>query len=99
MRKRSQYKKPKFQNKIPTLVIMIVMLVLILCFGKTFSKGVAGFFAPSSPVTDTPEVAAPDSPGNDGDVVPKKAGTVISNVNKNAAEKMLPILSGAESNH
>ena len=96
MRKRTQYRKPKFQNKIPTLIIMVVMLVLILCFGKNFSNGVAEFFAPNVPVSDTPSVAVSDAPSSTGTqpATPSKTGSILSNANKNAAQKMLPVISG-----
>ena len=103
MRKREQYQKPKFQNKIPTLIIMCVCLALILIFGKKFSWSVAGFFAPQVAVTDEAVVAVQDGPDaavneqkNDDpkieNPVPTKAGSVISQANQSAARKLLPIL-------
>ena len=53
MRKRRIYqqnKKPK--SHIPTIIIMSVALFVILYFGKGMSYDIAGFFAPSVPVTD-----------------------------------------------
>lgn len=93
MRKRSQYNKPKLQTKIPTLIIMIIMLVMILAFGKRFSNGVAGFFAPNVPVTDEALVAVPDQPTSDSNIAPTKAGTVVSKANQSAAQNVLSILS------
>ena len=81
------------------IIIMSVMLFLILYFGKDFSNIVAGIFAPNVPVTDAP-VAVQDGPQNlqDNPVLhgPSKAGTVVSQAYKNAAQSTLKVLANPQ---
>ncbi len=101
MRKRDQYKKTKLQNKLPTLIIMCICLFLILFFGQKFSWSVAGFFAPTVPVTDEAVTAVTDGPLDNSDTAntdknaaptPTKTGSVVSHANQSAAQKLLPII-------
>ncbi|MBR4984518.1 MAG: hypothetical protein IKY83_02100 [Proteobacteria bacterium] len=86
MRKRHQYNKPKPTSKIPTLIIMCVLLFGILFFGKDVSDNIAAIFAPNIPITDTPG-AVPDS-----SATADTAGTVLSTANKQAAQSLLTII-------
>ena len=92
MRKRTQYGKPKLKAKIPTIIIMSIVLFLVLVFGKELSWSIAGFFAPNVPVTDA-EVVVSDMPldGRTG-AAPSKTGTVIYTANKSAAQSLLKII-------
>lgn len=102
MRKRAQYKKPKFQSKLPTLIIMSICLFLILVFGKDICWNIAGLFAPQVPVTDEQAVVAvQDGPGSiqpqkaaekADKPAPAKTGSVVSQANQSAAQKLLPII-------
>ncbi len=96
MRKRAQYRKDKLQTKVSTLIIMIIMLIAILAFGKNASQNIAAFFVPNVPVTDTAAVAVPDlvSETTAGTVDgPKLTGSVLANANKSAAQNLLKVLS------
>ncbi|MBQ8036811.1 MAG: hypothetical protein IJ268_07460 [Proteobacteria bacterium] len=87
MRKRHQYNKPKPASKVPTLIIMCVLLFSILFFGKDVSDNIAAIFAPNIPVTDAPR--------NDTDIAvstQKDAGDVVSSANKEAARSLLNII-------
>ena len=84
MRKRRIYqqnKKPK--SHIPTIIIMSVALFVILYFGKGMSYDIAGFFAPSVPVTD--DMAARDDAFD-------FIGSIMASASKNAAQKLLNII-------
>ena len=94
MRKRTQYGKPKLKAKIPTIIIMSVVLFLVLAFGKELSWSIAGFFAPNVPVTDA-EIAVTDMPleaKSEVKSAPSKTGTVIYTANKSAAQSLLRII-------
>ena len=109
MRKREQYQKPKVKNKIPTLIIMCVTLFVILAFGKSISWKVASIFEPVVPVSDAevaqPVVAVTDMPqnlaqnSNESTVnhnpkpAPTKAGVVVSQANRQAAQRILNLIS------
>lgn len=109
MRKRRIYqqnKKPK--SHIPTIIIMSVALFVILYFGKGMSDDIAGFFAPSVPVTDDMAAHAPSSSdsvddlGSDNDSkqnavhdanpIAPRCGTIMASASKNAAQKLLNII-------
>ena len=107
MRKREQYQKPKAKSKIPTLIIMCVTLCVILVFGKSISWKVASIFEPVVPVSDAevtqPVVAVTDMPQNmaqgadstydSGAPAPTKAGAVIYQANRQAAKRILDLIS------
>lgn len=84
MRKRNQYKTPgdSAAKKIPTIILMILLLVGILAYGKTLSSRVAAIFAPNEPSIDTP--AAAHAP---------TGGTQLSHAYRTAAQSLLPLLS------
>ena len=88
MRKRLEYKKPKFKNKIPTVIIMSIVLFAILFFGKSMSYSIASFFAPTTAVDDTPVVSSTQQVQG-----PSKSGTVMAQANKNAAQSLLTVIS------
>lgn len=81
---------------------MSVCLFLILAFGKDICWNIAGLFAPQVPVTDAQAVVAvQDGPGgnpsaktpSDGTkMMPTKTGSVVSQANQSAAQKLLPII-------
>lgn len=93
MRKRHQFQSPSPQKRIPTLIIMCVVLFVILYFGKTISWNIATFFEPSVPVTDLPADetsspgAAPSMPA-----APSNASTIPAQANRKAARNILNIL-------
>lgn len=87
MRKRHQYNKPKPTSKVPTLIIMCVLLFSILFFGKDISDNIAAIFAPNIPVTDAPRTEIDSASSS-----PEDAGEVISSANKEAARSLLNII-------
>lgn len=89
MRKRLEYKKPKFKNKIPTVIIMSVVLFAILFFGKSMSYSIASLFAPVNANEDSPQIEGSGQQSQ----VPSKTGTVVAQANKNAAQSLLTVIS------
>ena len=93
MRKRAQYKKPKPLNKIPTLIIMVLTLLVIIFFGRDISAKIASLFEPNVPVSDAPDaqsaaiVTETPSAG-----VPHLSGSVMQHANTDAAQSLLPII-------
>lgn len=101
MRKRNLYaQNAKSQSKIPTIIIMCIVLFAILFYGQSMSQRVAEVFVTNEPTVDnhaitnqaqTNETAEPETlPNNDA---PIYAGTVVYKANKNAAENLLKVIS------
>lgn len=88
MRKRHQYNKPKPTSKVPTLIIMCVLLFGILFFGKDVSDNIAAIFAPNIPVTDAPREPEIDASAKTS----PEAGAIVSSANQAAARSILSII-------
>lgn len=88
MRKRHQYNKPKPTSKVPTLIIMSVLLFGILFFGKDISDKIAAIFAPNIPVTDAPRAPEVDTSAK----ASTDAGAVVSTAHQEAARSILSII-------
>ena len=96
MRKYQQFTQSKYKSKVPTIIIMVILLSSILLFGKSFSDNVAELFAPTLPVSDQAAVI----PVSDSDqinanpiqnITPSSA-TIVAQAYKNAAQSILLVL-------
>lgn len=96
MRKYRQYKGAPLKSKFVALAVMVAALFFILYFGRDLSDGIARWFSPSQPVADF-EAMGGDTGVRAGAVEQAVNGqsscAVISSSFKNAALKILPILS------
>jgi hypothetical protein len=93
MRKRTQYKKPKPLNKIPTLIIMVITLLAIIFFGRDISTKIASLFEPNVPVSDTPNISSATGTTETPSVqIPRLSGSVMQHANTDAAQSLLPII-------
>ncbi|MCL2324977.1 MAG: hypothetical protein FWC40_00530 [Proteobacteria bacterium] len=101
MRKRRQYASLRSQSRLrlPTIVIMTLILLGILFFRNEVSQWIAQAFAPQTPRIDAH--AAPTSPApttHDSHAplpppAPALTGTVLYQANKNASQRILLLLS------
>lgn len=101
MRKRHLYRQAeRSSSKIPTIIIMCVILFAILYYGKSMSEHVAKVFVPDAPQIDVPMAMSPslDEP-QPSDAIPdvvagthSHAGTFIYHAHRNAVGDLLKLL-------
>ena len=100
MRKRHIYTQgDRATSKLPTIIIMCIVLFCILYFGKSMSESVARIFVDEEPAVDSRAAQAPAEPGIDAvggessesahPTVTDSPGKIIYNANKSAAQATL----------
>jgi len=98
MRKRRQYASLRSKSKLPTIIIMTVILLGILLFRTEVSQWIAQAFAPQTPQIDAHAAAPPSTPAHDLHApqpppAPALTGTVLYQANQNASQRILHLLS------
>ncbi len=102
MRKRTLYTQgDRAASKIPTIIIMCIVLFCILYFGKSMSERAAEIFVPKDPQIDeqaqvnlkqSPEQSSHTDPTNPQPQT-HSAGEIIYNTNKSTANSLLQVIS------
>lgn len=99
MRKRNLYhQSERSSSKIPTIIIMCVILFAILYYGKSMSERVAKVFVPDEPSVDVPVQPSESQPDvrqvstQEPAQAQSQAGTCIYHSHKNVVADLLKIL-------